>query len=150
MAQQQDLFDGQGRIPCPARIRRLSDFAFGWIDARLQRDGWFGVMSTKEIAAYAFLCLVANRSGLSWYRRERIAQQLGLPRDEVDQALQRLLDLDLVAFRPFYARSRDGFYQVLSLPQGGPAGVSLAVEQAIAQGGTVQSTVPDHGKGDNL
>lgn len=122
MAQQQDLFASKSVVPCPERIRRIGKSGFGWLDARLFRDGWFRVMSAQEVALYTFLCLVADRRGMSWYRRERLGKLLGLEESEVGQVLNRLCDLDLVAFRPFYARATDGFYQVLSLPSDGPGG----------------------------
>ena len=72
------------------------------------------------LRAVAFLCLVANRQGVSWYRRDRIRQALGIGDDTVWLALRRLYALDLVAYRPFGRHASDGFHQVLSLPSQGP------------------------------
>ncbi len=38
---------------------------FGWLDARLWRDGWLEVLTAEDLAVYAFLCLVADRQGVS-------------------------------------------------------------------------------------
>jgi DNA-binding MarR family transcriptional regulator len=70
------------------------------------------------LATYAFLCLVANHEGVSFYRRERIGRELGLDDTQVHQALRRLEELDLVAYLPFRRGAADGFRQVLSLPGG--------------------------------
>jgi hypothetical protein len=104
--------------------------AFGWIDARLRRDGWLGALTPSALAAYVFLCLAADREGVSFYRRDRIAHALGLDDMEVARALRRLRDLDLVGYAPFSAHAVDGFHQVLALPAAPPpdagAGALLA------------------------
>jgi len=86
-------------------------------------EGWLGVLTPEDIAVYVFLCLVADRQGVSWYRRDRIRQTLGIGEDEVFVALRRLCELDLVAYRPFNRHASEGFHQVLELPQGGPPAV---------------------------
>jgi len=93
---------------------------FGWMDARVLREGWIRLLAPEVIAVYAFLCVVANHDGVSYYRRDRIGDALGLSDAAVHAALQRLIALDLVAYRPFHAHAVDGFHQVLSLPAGGP------------------------------
>jgi hypothetical protein len=107
-------------VPRPDRVRNLDRVAFGWLDARLRHDGWFGAMTPQTLAVYAFLCVVADRHGVSFYRRERIARELGLDAAETTASLARLCELDLVAYAPFRPRAVDGFHQVLSLPAGGP------------------------------
>lgn len=104
----------------PDRVRRLPGTSFGWIAADLHRDGWLRVLSPRTTAVYTFLCLVADRQGVSFYRRERIGRELGLDDGEVHLALARLEQLELVAYRPFAPGAADGFRQVLSLPPGGP------------------------------
>jgi hypothetical protein len=108
-------------IPSPERMRRFGASAFGWIDARLLKDGWLSAMQPSDIAVYLFLCLVANQQGVSWYRRDRIREALNLSEDEVRRALTRLLDFDLVAYAPFGRFDSEGFRQVLSLPSSGPS-----------------------------
>jgi hypothetical protein len=107
-------------VPRPERIRRLGPAGFGWLDARLHRQQWLGLLTAEDIATYVFLCLVANPQGVSWYRRDRIRQALGCGEDALWGALRRLYALDLVAYRPFGRHASDGFHQVLSLPEQGP------------------------------
>ena len=83
------------------------------------------MMQPKEAAVYLFLCLVANRQGISWYRRDRIREALNLHETEVSEALKRLCDLDLVAYLPFSRYDSCGFWQVLSVP---PCGSSSGVD----------------------
>jgi len=107
-------------VPRPDRVRTLDRTAFGWLDARLHHDGWLRAMTPQALAVYAFLCLAADRRGVSFYRRARIARELGLDDVDVSAELARLAELDLVAYRPFHPGAADGFHQVLSLPAGGP------------------------------
>jgi hypothetical protein len=107
-------------VPRPERVRRPGPGGYGWLDARLHKQGWLALLTPEDIAAYAFLCLVANRQGVSWYRRDRIRQALGIGEEDVWLALRRLAALDLVAYRPFGRHASDGFHQVLSLPSMGP------------------------------
>lgn len=95
---------------------------FGWMDARVLREGWIRLLAPEAISVYTFLCVVANHDGVSYYRRDRIGDELGLSDAAVHAALERLKALDLVAYRPFHAHAVDGFHQVLSLPAGGPPG----------------------------
>jgi hypothetical protein len=107
-------------VPRPDRVRTLDGVAFGWIDAALHRAGWLRVLSPPALATYAFLCLVADRKGVSFYRRGKVGREIGLDDAEVASALARLIELDLVAYRPFRNGAADGFHQVLSLPEQGP------------------------------
>lgn len=107
-------------VPRPDRVRRTAGAGFGWIDARLLRDGWLSALPAPAAAVYVFLCLAADRHGVSFYRRDRIGRALGLDVVEVARALSRLRELDLVAFAPFRPHTVDGFHQVLALPAGGP------------------------------
>ena len=102
-------------------MRQLRSSAFGWIDARLLKEGWLSFMEAEEIAVYLFLCLVANQQGVSWYRRDRIREALNLSEDAVRRALSRLVERDLVAYAPFRRFDSEGFRQVLSLPSSGPS-----------------------------
>jgi len=106
----------------------VSGRAFGWIDARLRR-GWLELLPPDALATYVFLCLAADRQGVSFYRRDRIGLALGLGDAEVAAALRRLRQLDLVAYAPFSAHAVDGFHQVLALPAAPPdaAGNALLV-----------------------
>ncbi len=73
-------------------------------------------LSAAEFALYAFLVLVGNADGVSFYRQEKICHYLG----EMDWGLfqtarEGLLKADLIAFQPFHVGTPNGFYQVLSL-----------------------------------
>jgi hypothetical protein len=102
-------------IPEPDRVRKVAE-GFGWLDHRLLREGWLEQMMTSEIAVYVFLVLAADRHGVSFYRREKIARILGLDIAEVARALGLLVKRGLVAFKPFSGASPDGFHQVLDVP----------------------------------
>lgn len=107
-------------VPRPDRIRQLQGVAFGWLDARLLQDRWLLAMPAPTQAVYLFLCLAADRQGVSFYRRDRIGDALGLDDHEVARGLARLRELDLTAYAPFGPHAVDGFHQVLSLPGSGP------------------------------
>lgn len=122
-------------IPKPERMRRFGSSGFGWIDARLFKDGWLSVMRQEEIAVYLFLCLVANQQGISWYRRDRIREALNMGEAEVRRALLRLCELNLVAYLPFGRYDSEGFRQVLSLPLSGPSSSENAIAELLATKG---------------
>ena len=107
-------------VPRPERVRRPGPGGFGWLDARLHRQGWLALLTPDDLAVYAFLCLVANQQGVSWYRRDRIREALAMGDDALWLALRRLYALGLVAYRPFSQHASEGFHQVLSLPPQGP------------------------------
>jgi len=102
--------------PRPDLIRQPSQ-GFGWLDARLLRDGWLPSLGADAIAVLAFLALVADRDGASYYARDRVAVEVGLDVARVDRALAVLLDAELVAHRPWRKRRRDGVWQILPVPK---------------------------------
>lgn len=114
--------------PRPELMRRPTG-PFGWLDARLVRDGWLSRAGAEATAALTFLALVADRQGSSFYGRDRMALALGLSREALDRALARLLALGLVAHRPWRAGAPDGAWQLLP--------VAPAVEEE--RGGEAQS-----------
>ena len=116
-------------VPRPERVRRPGPQGYGWLDARLHKQGWLALLTAQDIAAYSFLCLVANRQGVSWYRRDRIRQALGIPEDALWLALRRLEALDLITYRPFNRHASDGFHQVLSIPPQGPPDVMPCLDE---------------------
>lgn len=107
-------------VPRPQRLRSLSSIPFGWLDARLHSRHWIDLLSPEALAVYTFLCLAADRQGVSYYRRDRIGLTLGVREDALRSAFDRLYQLDLVAYQPFHKHASDGFHQVLSLPEESP------------------------------
>lgn len=104
--------------PVPPRpdLERRPKGAFGWLDAELLHDGWLAEVGPHAAAVLVLLALAADRRGASFFSRERMAVVLGMSRHEVDVALQRLLDSDLVAHRPWRAGAHDGVWQLLPTP----------------------------------
>lgn len=101
--------------PRPALERRPTR-AFGWIDAALLHDGWLAEVGPHAAATLLLLALAADRRGVSFFSREKMARALDLTRHEVDVALQRLLDAEVVDHRPWREGSRDGVWQILPTP----------------------------------
>lgn len=98
--------------PRPDLVRRPRG-AFGWLDAALLHDRWLAEVGPHAVAVMVLLAIAADRRGASFYRRERMAIVLGLSRHEVDDALQRLLDVGLVVMRPWRPGGCDGVWQLL-------------------------------------
>lgn len=80
------------------------------------RQQWLTQFPAEHIVVYLFLCLVADRQGISFYRVETIARRLGLDERVVFEARQRLEQFGLIAFEPFHPGQVDGFWQVLAVP----------------------------------
>jgi hypothetical protein len=99
-------------IPQPQRVRRIEK-SFAWIDHRLLRHGYLQVMTHQDQALYLFLALAADRHGVSFYRKEKICDLLGLDFGAFEVARDRLIDLKLIAFESYSATSPNGHYQVL-------------------------------------
>jgi hypothetical protein len=94
--------------PRPDRLRRIEP-GFAFVPNRFLRDGFFAQLSPFERSLYLFLVLAADRNGVSFYGLARIGSLLEAPIEDVLDARDRLIDLDLVAF--------DGTrFQVMSLP----------------------------------
>jgi hypothetical protein len=104
-------------IPPHPELERLPPRSFGWLDARLLRDEWLGMLGAEPVAVLTLLALAADRHGVSFYRRETMALALSMPRRELDRSLDRLLDLGLVAHRPWIPGHIDGVWQLLPLPR---------------------------------
>ena len=112
-------------IPQPQRVRRIEK-SFAWIDHRLLRNSFVPAMTHQDLALYLFLVLVADRHGVSFYRKEKICDALGLDWPDFEVARDRLIDLGLLAFQPYSASTPNGYYQVLPVdgPAPGFAGIS--------------------------
>jgi hypothetical protein len=105
--------------PRPDLIRRPTE-RFGWLEDRLLREGWLQRLGPEAVCILVLLALAADRNGCSFYRRKRMAEALGLPRPNVDAALTRLLQMRLVAHRPWRPGDPDGIWQLLPLPSASP------------------------------
>lgn len=99
-------------ILCPDRVRKITG-PFGFIEHRFLREGFFHSLTHQELLLYLFLVLVSDRSGLSFYRYDKISTLLRITVEEFILARDGLMEKDLLAF--------DGrTFQVLSLPPQGP------------------------------
>jgi hypothetical protein len=96
------------RLLHPERTRRL-ERPFSWLPFRLVTSGLLGELSAGASLLYFFLCLVADRNGLSYWGQVRMAAVLGVAEAEIERARDELRGHDLIAYD-------DGLYQVLSLP----------------------------------
>ena len=96
----------------PHRVRKIEK-SFAWIDHRLIRNGYLAAMTHQDQSLYLFLVLVADRNGVSFYRKEKICDQLGLDFGQFEVARDRLIDLKLIAFERYSAMTPNGYYQVL-------------------------------------
>ena len=90
---------------------------FGWLEDRLLREGYLAQLGPQATSVLVLLALAADRHGASFYGRERMANELAMSRQEVDQALSRLLELRLVVHRPWRLGHADGIWQLLPLPR---------------------------------
>ena len=104
--------------PRPPRpdLERRPRSSFGWLEAQLLHDGWLADVGPHAAAILVLLALAADRHGASFYGRDRMAGLLGMTRHEVDLALERLVDVGLVAFRPWRTPGKDGVWQLLPVP----------------------------------
>lgn len=101
----------------PDRLRRIPA-SFAWIDHRLRTEGHLSRMGPADLGLYLFLVLAADRQGLSCWRLDRMIQDLPCSREELIRARSRLIEWDLVAYRPWSKGAADGVYQVLDCPRG--------------------------------
>lgn len=119
-------------IPQPQRVRRIEK-SFAWIDHRLLRHGYLQVMTHQDQALYLFLALAADRHGVSFYRKEKICELLGLDFGAFEVARDRLIDLKLIAFQSYSAMSPNGHYQVLPVDGQPPDFTGQVVKRLVAQ-----------------
>ena len=98
--------------PHPDLVRR-PQAPFGWLEAHLLHDRWLARLEPDAIAVLLLLALAADRRGASFFSRARMGDALGIDLDRVDRALDRLLEMHLVARRPWRPGIRDGIWQIL-------------------------------------
>jgi hypothetical protein len=102
--------------PRPDLVRR-PDGPFGWLPARFLHDGWLARCGPEGSAVLLLLALAADRTGSSFYGRDRMAVALSLDRQALDRGLARLLQLGLVEQRPWRPGHPDGVWQLTPPPQ---------------------------------
>jgi hypothetical protein len=90
--------------------------SFGWLDDRLLREGWLERLGPHGTAVLVLLALAADRHGASFWSREKMSRALSTPRGDVDWALGRLRELELVDHRPWTPQHPDGVWQLLPVP----------------------------------
>ena len=105
--------------PAPPRpdFRRLPPPSFGWLDARLLHEEWLGRLGPEATAVLTYLALAADERGASFWLREKMAWRLALERRELDRCLERLIELGLLAHRPWSPGHPDGVWQLLPVPR---------------------------------
>lgn len=99
----------------PDRLRSVPR-SFAWLDHRLRSAGLLARMGSEELGLYCFLALAADAQGRSCWRLDRVEREVPFDLPTLRRARDGLLHLDLIAYRPWYARATDGAYQLLSLP----------------------------------
>jgi hypothetical protein len=103
------------KLPHPDFVREPSA-RFGWLDDRLLQEHWLQNLGPEGAAVLLFLALAADRHGASYWSRGRIANELSMDLRTLNQALHRLLELGLVAHRPWCKAHVDGVWQLLAVP----------------------------------
>jgi hypothetical protein len=101
--------------PRPDLIRQPTG-RFGWLEDRLLHDDWLARLGSEGTSVMVLLALASDRHGASFFSRERMAAKLGISRQDVDQALARMLKWNLVAHRPWRPGHPDGVWQLLPVP----------------------------------
>lgn len=101
-------------IPQPQNVRKI-DGSFAWIDHRLLNDGFIEAMTADDLTLYLFLVLVADRNGVSFYRKETICDKISIDFGRFEIARDRLISMGLIAFEAYSVCSPNGHYQVLSI-----------------------------------
>ena len=97
----------------PTRARTL-ERPFGWLPFRLLTQGTWGRLSPAAQQLYAFLALVADRRGVSFYGEARLTAVLHRTPAELRAAQRELCAADLLAVGR-------GLCQLLALPAAAPA-----------------------------
>jgi hypothetical protein len=116
------------RVLCAQRLRRVPA-QFSWVDQRLVHEGYIERCDVAALALYLFLVTVADAQGLSYYGEATLARRLHLGPEALAAARQRLIDVQLIAYRA-------PVYQVLALP-----GVQIApTAAAMAMTSTTTTT----------
>ena len=106
-------------IPQPKNIRNIKG-SFAWIDHRLIRNGFVEIMTHQDMVLYLFLVLVADKNGVSFYRKEKICEAVSLDYSRFEIAKDRLVNMNLIAFESYSVLSPNGYYQILPIENNAP------------------------------
>jgi len=106
-------------IPQPKNTRNIKG-SFAWIDHRLMRNGFMETMTHQDMALYLFLILVADKNGVSFYRKEKICEAVSLDYSQFEIAKDRLINTKLIAFEGYSVLSPNGYYQILPIENKAP------------------------------
>jgi len=106
-------------IPQPKNIRNIKG-SFAWLDHRLVRNGFTELMTHQDMALYLFLVLVADKNGVSFYRKEKICEAVSLDYSQFEIAKDRLVNMKLIAFESYSVISPNGYYQILPIETKAP------------------------------
>jgi hypothetical protein len=106
-------------LPQPKNIRTIKG-SFAWIDHRLIRNGFLDVMTHEDVVLYLFLVLVADKNGVSFYRKEKICEAVSLDYNQFEITKDRLINMKLIAFEGYSALSPNGYYQILPIETKAP------------------------------
>ena len=106
-------------IPQPKNIRNIKG-SFAWIDHRLMRNGFLDVMTHQDTVLYLFLILVADKNGVSFYRKEKICEAVSLDFNQFEIARDRLVSMKLIVFESYSVLSPNGYYQILPIESMAP------------------------------
>lgn len=99
----------------PQRLREVPR-SFAWLDHRIRSEGILKRMEPADIGLYLFLTMSADRNGLSCWRLDRIEREVPcFDRHALWAARDRLIELGMIAYRPWRRGEPDGCYQVLSV-----------------------------------
>ena len=98
----------------PDRVRKVPK-SFSWIDHRLVRNGFLEVMTHQDMVLYLFLVTVADKNGVSFYRKEKICEAVSLDYSQFEIAKDRLVNMKLIAFESYSVLSPNGYYQILPI-----------------------------------
>jgi hypothetical protein len=82
----------------PVRNVRKLPQRYGIIDQRIVSEGHLKVLPAEAVSLYVFLCVVADRSGRSWYSDGRIVQQIRL--SSLAGARRQLAEAGLIVWEP--------------------------------------------------
>jgi hypothetical protein len=77
-------------------------------------------MTHQDIVLYLFLVLVADKNGVSFYRKEKICNAVSMDYNQFEIARDRLVNMKLIAFEGYSVLSPNGYYQILPIEAKAP------------------------------